>query len=59
MPPTEVRRRAQAVREAAKNLVKQAQQLHGLADVLIREAEAALFARQRSLREEMSKRITA
>jgi len=56
MLPAEVRRRAYAVREAAQNLVKQAHRLRDHADVLIREAEAALYARQRALREEMAKR---
>jgi len=50
MLPSEIRLRAQAVREAAQRLVKETQQ------VLIREAEAALFEKQRALREAMSKR---
>ena len=41
--PSEVRLRAQAVREAAQRLVKHSQELRDNADVLIREAEAALF----------------
>ena len=44
MLPAEVRLRAQAVREAAQRLVKETQQLRDRSDVLIREAEAALFA---------------
>jgi len=40
MLPSEIRLRAQAVREAAQRLVKETQQ------VLIREAEAALFEKQ-------------
>jgi hypothetical protein len=36
--------------------VKEAQQLCDRSDVLIREAEAALFEKQRALREAMSKR---
>ena len=54
--PSEVRRRAQAVREAAQQLVKQSQQARDRSDVLIREAEALLFERQRALREAMSRR---
>ena len=54
--PREVRLRAKAVREAAQRLMKEAQQLRDRSDVLIREAEAALFERQRALREAMSKR---
>jgi hypothetical protein len=44
MLPVEVRRRAQAAREAARSLVKQSGQLSDRADVLLREAEAALYA---------------
>ena len=58
MLPSEVRLRAQAVREAAQRLVKEAQQLRDTSDLLIREAEARLFESQRRLREEMSKRTT-
>jgi Arc/MetJ family transcription regulator len=56
MLPEEVRLRAQAVRDAARHLVKESQQLHDKSDVLIREAEAALFERQRALREAMSRK---
>jgi len=56
MLPSEVRRRAQAVREAAQHLVKQSQELRDKSDVAIREAEAALFQRQRALREVMAQR---
>jgi len=56
MLPSEVRLRAKAVREAAHQLVKQSQQARDRSDVLIREAEALLFQRQRSLREAMSRR---
>src|SRR5215470_3771964 len=59
MLPSEVRLRAQAVREAAQHLVKESQQLRDASDVLIREAEAALFEKQRALREAMSKRTTS
>jgi len=47
------------VREAAQHLVKESQQLRDRSDVLIREAEAALFERQRALREAMSKRTAS
>ena len=57
--PAEVRRRAQAVREAAQRLVKQSHQARDRSDVLIREAEAALFERQRALREAMSRRAAS
>src|SRR5215467_3517017 len=56
MLPSEVRLRAQAVREAAQRLVKQSQQACDRSDILIREAEAALFESQRALREAMSRR---
>ena len=57
--PAEVRLMAQAVRQAAQHLVKQSQQARDRADVLIREAEALLFERQRALREVMSKRTAS
>src|SRR5262249_2635345 len=50
MLPAEVRRRAQEARDAARHLVKQSQQLRDNADVLIREAEAALHALRATLR---------
>jgi len=56
MLPSELRLRAQAVREAAQRLVKETQQLGDKSDALIREAEIALFEKQRALREAMSKR---
>jgi hypothetical protein len=56
MLPSEIRLRAQAVREAAQRLVKESQQVRDRSDVLIREAEATLFEKQRALREAMSKR---
>ena len=55
MLPSEVRRRAQDVREAAQRLVKETRQTRDTSDVLIREAEAALVDRQRALREAMSR----
>jgi hypothetical protein len=42
MLPEEVRKRARASREAARNLVKQSCQLRDHADVLMREAEATI-----------------
>ena len=59
MLPSEIRLRVQAVREAAQRLVKETQQLRDRSDVLIREAEATLFERQRALREAMSKRAAS
>jgi hypothetical protein len=59
MLPSEIRLRVQAVREAAQRLVKGIQQLSDRSDVLIREAEAALFKKQRALREAMSKRAAS
>lgn len=59
MLPSEIKLRAQEVREAAQRLVKESQQLHDKSDVLLREAEAALFNRQRALREAMSKRTAS
>src|SRR5262245_3777885 len=56
MLPSEVRLRAQEVRQAAQRLVKETQQLRDRSDVLIREAEATLFRSQRALRDAMSKR---
>jgi hypothetical protein len=50
MLPVEVRRRAAAAREAARNLVKQSQQLRDNADVLMREAEVLLQVNQWALR---------
>jgi hypothetical protein len=51
MLPVEVRRRAQAAREAARTLVKQSQQANDKADVLMREAEAALHALRETMRQ--------
>ena len=47
----EVRRRAQAAREAARNLVKQSQQLSDRSDVLMREAEAAIHTLRETMRQ--------
>ena len=54
MLPAEVRRRAAAARAAARDLVKQSQQLHNTADVLMREAEVALDERRKALRGSLS-----
>ena len=51
MLPAEVRRRVQAAREAARSLVKQSGQLNDRADVLLREAEAALYALRDTIRQ--------
>jgi DNA-binding NarL/FixJ family response regulator len=53
--PSEVRLKAQQVREAAQRLVKQSQQARDRSDLLLREAEAALFERQEALRTAMRK----
>ena len=47
--PAEVRQKAQTLREAARHLVKESRQLRGRADVLAREAEAAVEANRRAL----------
>ena len=49
--PTEILQRAREVRDAARRLVKESQQLTDRADVLMREAEAAVAA----LRETMQR----
>jgi hypothetical protein len=56
MLPVEVRRRAQAAREAERNLVKQSHRLSDAADVLMREAEAALYALREAMRQSPLKR---
>jgi hypothetical protein len=53
MLPSELRLRAQAVREAAQRLMKESQELRDTS--LIREAEATLFESQRALRKAMAK----
>jgi len=59
MLPSEVRLKAHAVREAAQRLVKESRQARDPSDVLIREAEVALFEAQRALRAAMSRRLTS
>src|SRR5206468_5056863 len=51
MLPVTVRRRAQAAREAVRSLVNQSRQLSDGADVLLREAEAALHALRDTMRQ--------
>src|SRR5438445_11831325 len=58
MLPAEVRRRAQAAREASRSLVKQSGQLNDRADVLLREAETALYARRDTMRQPPARRGT-
>jgi hypothetical protein len=48
MLPSEVRLKAQAVREAAQRRVKKSQQARDKSDVPMREAEAVLFKSQRA-----------
>jgi len=53
MLPEEVRRRAHEVRDAARRPAKHSSELRDLADVLMREAEAAIAA----LRETMQRTV--
>ena len=57
--PSAVREAAQAVRGSALRLVKQSQQLMDRTDVLMREAEALLFASQKALRAAMARRTAS
>ena len=57
--PSELRQRAQNVRDAAQILIKRSQELSDRSDVLIREAEAHLLERQRALRAAMARRQTS
>jgi len=54
MLPAEVRRRVQAAREAARNLVKQGHR--NRADVLMSEVEAALHSLREIMRQPLRKR---
>jgi len=56
MLPALVRHRAQAAREAARNLVRPSHQVSNRADVRMREAEAALHALRASMRQPPRKR---
>ena len=49
--PPEVRRRAQAARDAARILVKRSLELRDTADVAMREAEAALYELRSTIRQ--------
>jgi len=53
--PAQVRQRAEALREAARHLVKQSQQLRDAADVLVREAEVAVRKERQALRDALAK----
>ena len=55
--PVEVRRRAHAAREAARRLVKKSHELSDAADVLLREAEAALHALRLVMRQSPNRRV--
>src|SRR5438128_4359492 len=57
MLPAEVRRRAQAAREAARSLVKQSQPLRDAADPARREAEVTLHALRQTIRQSPSRRV--
>jgi hypothetical protein len=57
MLPAEVRRRAQAAREAARSLVKQSHQLRDAADLARREAEATLHALRGTIRQSPNRRV--
>jgi len=59
MLPEELRRRAQAVREAAQSLTKESRELRDISDVLIREAEAALHALRETMRQSPPNRANA
>ena len=48
--PAEVRRQAQAAREAARGLVKRGRELSDRADLLMREAEATVAALRETMR---------
>ena len=57
MLPAEVRRRAQEIRAASQKLAKQSGQLHGQADVLMREAEVALAALRDAMKQSASEAL--
>jgi len=57
MLPGQVRRRAQAAREAARSLVKQSHQLRDAADLARREAEATLYALRETIRRSPNRRV--
>ena len=49
MLPADVRQRAREAREAAQQLIKRSQEIASRADLLMREAEAAVSAAQSTL----------
>ena len=53
MLPAEVRRMAQAMREAARTLVKETRRLRDASDVLLREAEASLASLREAMRQSL------
>ena len=53
MVPSDVRRRAKTARETAQALIKRSQQLIDEADVLVREAEAALALLRETMRQSL------
>jgi hypothetical protein len=55
--PAEVRRRAHAARDAARELVKQSHRLREAADVLVHEADAALAALRDAMRRSPARRF--
>jgi hypothetical protein len=57
--PSELRQRAQNVRDAAQILIKRSQERSDSSDVLIREAEVNLAESQRALRAAMARRQTS
>jgi len=57
--PAAVRRRARAARDAAQRLVKHSRQLSDVADVLLREAEAALYALRDTMRQAPTRSATS
>jgi len=57
--PWEISLRCRRLRDAGQRLVKESQQRRDRSDVLMREAEAALFRAQRALREAMPRRADA
>lgn len=54
--PQKVRRRAQALREAARALVKQSRQLCDISDVLVQEADVALSKSRKFKRRSLNER---
>ena len=57
--PSEIRERTREVREAAQILIKRSHELSDRSDILMREAEAHLFASQQALRAAMARRAAS